>query len=68
MFASVSHLFSHLVLVGLWEFVGEGKGEQRRGLSVLQEPGLNKDEIPSLPPQEKQWLDVLGLNGSLVRY
>lgn len=28
MLASVSHLFSHLVLVGLWEFVGEGKGEQ----------------------------------------
>lgn len=50
MFASVSHLLSHLALVDLWEFAVKGEGEQWRGLSVLGKPELNKDEIATLPP------------------
>ena len=50
MFASASHLFPHLALIDLWKFAGKWEGEQRRGFLVLWEPGLNKDEIATLPP------------------
>lgn len=39
MFASVSHLFSHLVLVSLWEFVGKGKENSEEGSPYLGSQG-----------------------------
>lgn len=42
MFASVSHVFSHLVLVGLWEFVG---GRERRAMRrALSTAGVEADQ------------------------
>lgn len=44
MLTSVSHLFLHLVLVGLQEFVG---GRERRAVGRVSTTGVrgNKDEI-----------------------
>lgn len=42
MFASVSHVFSHLVLVDLWEFVG---GRERRAMrKVLSTAGVGAEQ------------------------
>lgn len=42
MFASVSHVFSHLVLVDLWEFVG---GRERRAMRrALSTAGVGTEQ------------------------